>query len=163
MHTKVLYVLLALFVALSGALGGKVMADRPDGSPTAVDVVLRPEWAAVQAVDKNFYSGGGGLVWGDFLEIPFIVPAGKTLYITHFSVSARADGIADADKNQICVAYIRNVTLALILYTLGGNGGGSANLTKAIRINSGEQVIFHGTNYAAHDSTVYLSAGGYLD
>jgi hypothetical protein len=116
---------------------------RPDGSPTAVDVVLRPEWAAVEGIDKTF--GGGnlnGMTYGaNPVEVDYTVPTGKTLYITDVDWNLFADAAANADANQIGVLYVSDSTTSAVFTTLGGNGGAGRSYSRPIIIPAGH--VFH--------------------
>ena len=137
------------------------MSDRPDGSPTAVDVVLRPEWAAVQAKDKVFTFRWVVLAPGVGLYLLYVVPAGKTLYIVEIGEAMYAQDAADAELNQMFSGYIYEHTTQGTLWRMGGNGGAGAVFNKPLVIPAGHQVDFGLTNQSNHHVLADMAAGGY--
>ncbi len=159
MRTKVLYVLLALLLVLSGAIGGRAMADRPDGSPTAVDVVLRPEWAAVQGTDKNLIAIGINKGEGEYIEYNlYTVPVGKQFVMTAIGVASYANVVANADLNQIFLVRVVNVAETL---NFGGNGGAYNYLPRPIVFAAGVIPDIFLYNFSNHHCDLRLSVQGY--
>lgn len=134
---------------------------RPDFSPTAVDVVLRPEWAAVESKDKQFYATAVNVASAGNVVLNYVVPVGKTLYITEYSFSISATNPAvDGEKNQMGEGLIFNTTTATTLIKIGGNGGFGFTLPKPLAI-SGETVTFIAYNASAHNVDLGVTALGY--
>jgi hypothetical protein len=137
------------------------MRGRPDYSPTAVDVVLRPEWEAYQALDKNFFGQDLNKDFGETTFVDYTVPAGKTLYITEFGCQCRAASKADADNNQICWGFIYDDTTSTFLWISGGSGGITMPFNKPLVIPATHQVSFQCFNGSNHLCDISVSAGGY--
>ncbi len=135
------------------------MSDRPDGSPTAVDVVLRPEWAAEIGTDKDLYAVGAGLPPGTPWGVAYTPPAGTDYIITDLSGGLIADAVADADLNQICLVYIQ--VGAAVPVVAGGNGGAVVPLRKPITVPAGVVVTIFVLNASGHICTGYVTAHGY--
>ena len=134
---------------------------RPDFSSTAVDVVLRPEWAAKEGTDKKFRIYGSNKTYGLGAELEYGIPSGKTLYITGLSFSIYASGAADADLNQIgrCYLYISPLTTPKVV--IGGNGGGIGLLNTPLVFKAGETLVLGVTSWANHACEIFTSAWGY--
>ncbi len=137
------------------------MSDRPDGSPTAVDVVLRPEWAAVQATDKSLYVSGVNVTWGNSISVSYNPAAGKTFYVTQIAWLARAEAQADGDLNQFSTVNIIDGTN--YYFQQGGNGGGGSPFPKPITLPhlASGAYSFVCACLANHAQTLALSVGGY--
>ncbi len=137
------------------------MSDRPDGSPTAVDVLLRPEWAAVEATDKTFVATGDNKAFGESISVSYVVPAGKTLYIVQASFALYANLAADADKQHTGWLVVWDSTAVDIFAQLGGNAGGQATFPKPVVVPAGDtfQVVL--TNKSNHACDLEISATGY--
>ena len=133
--------------------------DRPDYSPTAVDVVLRPEWAAKEGTDKDIRGSAGSTAFAGALDIDYTVPAGKTVYITSISVAAAAIALADAGKHQ-------TVRGSLLIagsehFELGGDGGQALAVSKPIVALAGELIRLRVFQYAEHASALFGAWNGY--
>ncbi len=137
------------------------MSDRPDGSPTAVDVVLRPEWAAIESKDKLFTASGVALAWEDFISVAYVVPAGKTLYITHASCKINADAAPDADKPQNASFILTAPNIATPVAHLGVNTGGFMQFPRPIRVDAAGTFTVFLYSEANHATFAALSVGGY--
>lgn len=135
--------------------------DRPDGSPTAADVVLRPEWAAVEATDKVFWLDTGVLVPTGNAIGEYLVPVVKTLYIVAVSFATYPNLVADAEKNQMGSVRLYDADSAGSNVWLGGNGGGYAAMPKPLVYIGGNHFRYVFTNWAGHDLTGELTVWGY--
>ena len=131
----------------------------PDFEGGKVNLQTIAEWAAKEGVDKNFYAVGANKARGFGASVTYRVPAGKALYITHFSFSNYAFVAADSDNNSIGYAYITD--LALPDYQVGGNGGGSMVLPKPFVIAAGADFIGVVRNQANHNCNTEITVGGY--
>lgn len=105
--------------------------DYPDYEGGKQKVYLVPEWAALEAVDKNLY---GYANVGDDLEaelLTYAVPTGKTLYVVQFGA-----GVGAATGLKF---YIRDIKLPTtsIRAVSGGYTGGSAPLNKPVVVEAG--------------------------
>ncbi len=135
--------------------------DRPDGSPTAVDVVLRPEWSAVNATDKNFLGTAANVATGLIATAAYTVPAGKTLYVTLLGFSIFATLAADRDLNQIGWVAANDNTLGVTNVAMGGNGGGCVPLNKPLKYAAGTSLEFRARNLSNHNCELLVFAAGY--
>ena len=134
---------------------------RPDYSPTAVDVVLRPEWAAKEGVDKSFQSSSSPRTFGQSFFVSYTVPLTKTLYIVHFGIRNVPVAAVDGDKNQICEGRIVDFTTSTTLWNQGGNGGLGIAFHKPIVIPGDHRVDMYAYTFAAHDTNLGLYAAAY--
>ena len=136
---------------------------RPDFSPTAVDVVLQPEWAAKEGTDKNFKASKEVTTYGDGAAVTYEVPAGKTLVITQIGGRSRARLQADANNNQMCevTIYEYDGLGYVAVETVGGNGGAYMALKKPRVFEAGDKVQFGISNWANHDVHTWVNASGY--
>ncbi len=133
----------------------------PDYEGDKQRVYLVPEWAALGAVDKTFVSGDTGKARNDSVVVNYIVPAGKTLYITTLSCYSGASGAADSDLNQMCKIVCGDATTGTNFWTQAGNGGVGAVLSKPGVIPAGHQAQFSVVNLANHNCDIGLSVLGY--
>lgn len=136
---------------------------RTDFSPTAVDVVLRPEWAAKEGHDKVLAGSSVDVARGGpvVAQISYIVPTGRTLYIHAFSFFSYANLDADGDLNQICSSFIMNFSVGAFFSYIGGNGGGGISLAKPAVIPAGQRFAAKVTNRANHNCDMGITAWGY--
>jgi hypothetical protein len=137
------------------------MSDRPDGSPTAVDVVSRAQWAAEEGTDKDFDGGDLNQATGVRVTTSYLVPVDKILYITHLSGDCHATAVANRELNQICAVTIYNVTDAVTMTYIGGNGGAVASYSKPITCQGGKIYDFSVINWSGHNCDLGVSAYGY--
>ena len=137
------------------------MNDAPDFSPTAVDVVLRPEWEAVQSNDKDFYGNLLGGVYSDTAWVAYTVAANKDLYITSVQGACVAAAAADADLNQFMAAEIVDLTDAITKFEAAGNGGIVSSFNKPLVIPRGHDVLFKTTIFTNHGCNCSISVQGY--
>ncbi len=133
----------------------------PDYEGQKQRVYLVPEWAAKEAVDKSFESGIVLVGFNAGTSVSYVVPAGKTLYITQFGFRGLASVVGDSDLNQMCYGWIDEITAGLVLWQQGGNGGGGATFPKPIAIPAGHQVDFYVYGMANHNLLVLVTAAGY--
>jgi len=134
---------------------------RPDYSPTAVDVVLRPEWAAKQGTDKSFYTYKTDAAAMTGVASTYTVPAGKTLYLVSVSVLSNAYDSADAEKNQMVEADLVELVGATCLWQQGGNGGMHAAFPTPIVLSAGQQLSMTVSNFSNHVSSISITVLGY--
>ena len=131
--------------------------DYPDFEGGKQRVYLTPEWAAKEAVDKDFSQIGVGLAVGAGILQTYLVPAGKTLYITLSSGACYAFAAADAELNQIVFAYVRDLTTGAMGLLIGGNGGYFAAFGKPFVVVAGhtlEAGVYNKTNHVANISQI---------
>lgn len=131
----------------------------PDFEGDKVGLYLKPEWAAKEGVDKNFYAVGADKAFGAGADGSYVVPAGKTLYITQYSYYNRAVLAADADNNQMCWGYLTDLIIADVVF--GGNGGGGGILKKPWVIIAGATMKWYIKNTANHNCHIGLVINGY--
>lgn len=126
-----------------------------------VDVVLRPEWAAVGGVDVSRTLVATDTGFGEFALDFWNVTAGKTLYITQVSFAAMASAVANADLPQVAELRLKDNTLGLWRLFLGGNGGAAVSLSKPLVFPSGDAVQFTLYGWANHDININGNIQGY--
>lgn len=135
--------------------------DRPDGSPTAVDVVTRAEWAVKEGTDIALTVGFTVKAAHTQTSAFRDVTVGKTYYITSLSFRSQADAAADSDLNQICYAIILDSTAGTNLWVQGGNGGGSQSMARPVPVPSGHRVFIIVGNSSNHDCELFAGIAGY--
>jgi hypothetical protein len=133
----------------------------PDYEGDKQRVYLAPEWAAKEAVDKNFLAYLASGDFGDGPNIDYTVPADKTLFITQVGWSCLAAIAANGELNQMCSLLVYNATTVTFVWDVGGNGGGSSIFNKPITVTTGQRVIIYCTNKSNHACEMYVTAGGY--
>ncbi len=131
------------------------MSDLPDFAPLMVDVVLRPEWAAVKATDKLF-SGLSANINPDTLYTPtlYTVPSGKTLYLTGWETGLR-------NATGTLMGYLLYENAVQILAILGGNQGAAASFTPPKTLPANAILVIGLIHYAASASKFYFAVRGY--
>ena len=137
------------------------MTDRPDWSPTAVDVVLRPEWATLEAVDKNLTAQNLAAAYNESADVVYVVPAGKTLIITQVSFACVAAAAANGDLPQIGGIILRDDTDGVNRFVRGGNGGGGYVMSKPEAFVAGHTCKATVKSFANHACIIYVQAAGY--
>jgi len=120
------------------------------------------DWAAIEATDINFHSGLNNAANLACHLLNYVVPAGRTLYITYYTITAFTIVVADQEKPQICTGYIQDVTAGIVLMRLGGNGGAEIPLNKPVVIPGGNTARFAVCNFTGHVADIFLASGGYL-
>ncbi len=135
------------------------MTDLPDFYAGGADVVLRPEWAAVQATDKDLEAHASNQSRGNGATILYTVPVAKSLYITLLSYMNYGYDIADGDKISPCKVEVFDG--AAIRFEAGSDLGGVAPLSKPLRFDAGHLLQFQLTNVSAHNTTCGLAVSGY--
>ena len=138
-----------------------VATDYPDYEGGKQRVYLVPEWAALNAVDKDLYKATNNLAAGMGSSGVYTVTAGKTLYITDYTWSISANVAADRELNQMGVASIIDNTAGTTFVIEGGNGGGGASLNKPIIIPANHIVGYGVLNASNHACDIRITAHGY--
>jgi len=132
---------------------------RPDFSPTAADVVLRPEWAAEESTDKDLYASQV-LTPATSVSVTYVVPAGKKLFITQISISLFAAVVAvDGESNQIVRGYV--TVDGDYKVDIGGNGGAGLSLSKPAIATAGQTLVGTVENWSNHNTYGSISINGY--
>jgi len=137
-------------------------SDYPDYQGEKSKLFTTADWAAVEATDQNFTAIGVNLGFAFGALVAYVVPAGRTLYITQVGFVSHATVAADGDNNQIAFASILDLTTGIPLFRQGGNGGGAVALNKPLVIPGGNTVNIYVTTYANHNVDIIVHAGGYL-
>ncbi len=127
-------------------------SDLPDFYPGGADLVSRPEWAAVQAVDKDLAGSVSADAQTDTTVIYYVPSVGKTLYITHFGFALVA-----AAAQIYAYIYSGGVVKAL----KAGYGGGGMSLPKPIRVPGGISVALIVYHFSSGTKTVLAAMSGY--
>jgi hypothetical protein len=128
---------------------------------TKTGLYLQPEWAARQGIDKNFLISGASKANGEYAETQYIVPSGKTLYLTQATFGLWATAAADADNNQIGDFWIYDYDELEYPAILGGNGGNQVVFSKPIVVEAGVKVGMGITNRANHTCDLWGACLGY--
>ena len=127
----------------------------------SVGIYSQPEWAAKIGTDKNFKATAANIGFGSSGIGTYTVPTGKTLYLCGLSFAIRAYAEANGDLNQIGRAILENLTDAISLAELGGNGGNGVVFSKPIPVATGKQIRYGVVVYANHTCNIYVTAWGY--
>ena len=127
----------------------------------SVGIYTQPEWAAKELIDKNFIATATNLTFGQLAYGSYTVPGTKALYLCGMSFSIYASASADADINQMGMAYLYNETDIIVLAALGGNGGGGIAFTKPIRVAANKEFRYYCASYANHEASVIITTWGY--
>jgi len=120
-----------------------------------------PEWAAFEGVDRNFSFITVNLDFEDDDTSDYVVPAGSTLYITSLTFAVYATLEGHADNNQHAEVCLQNHTTFATYVSLGGNGGGSINLSKPVVFPGGDTFRIYIESKANHVIRVWATAHGY--
>lgn len=123
-------------------------------------IYLQPEWASLQQLDMNFNYPGVNVATGGNANGAYVVPAGRTLFIT--SIQAYIYGFAAGDRNSnqffVGEAYTDSGSFTV---QFGGNGGAILDFTKSLRVDALDTVNFYIRNYANHNVNMGISIQGY--
>ncbi len=134
---------------------------RPDYTPTAADVVSRPEWAAKEGTDKAFSLPAADVAADGQTTGSYLVPAGKTLYISQLCVFGYATAVANRDLNQNVGGSLWELLPYLIHWTQAGFGGCAFAFPQPIPITAGRTITFSVYNLSNHNQTIGMTVRGY--
>ena len=135
------------------------MSDRPDGSPTSVDVILRADWAPQIGTDKDLTAPAFSVGFGGFADLTYVPPADKMLLITDVVGSMVADAVADAEKSNMMEVVI--VVAGGDSIRIGGNGGAAMPWRKPIVVPPSTAVDVIVYNMSGHTCSGRVTAHGY--
>jgi len=133
----------------------------PDYEGDKSGLYLKPEWAAKEGTDKNFFVARLNVAYLGFASATYTVPAKKTLYVCGLTFSVIAVAAVDADKNQVGTGYLRNDTDGIVLLDLGGNAGNWVTFPKPIVVAAGKDFLYAVYNFANHRCHIAISVWGY--
>ena len=135
--------------------------DYPDFEGGKQRVYLTPEWAAKEAVDKTFVIAPNNMpaVPGLLSSGTYLVPAGKTLYITHVSFLGYATAAADRELNQGIWGQL--YVGVDVRYEAMGSFGVTAVLSKPVVVVAGETLGYGIANVSNHNIMVGCLIAGY--
>ena len=137
------------------------MSDRPDGSPTAVDVVLRPEWAAKVGTDKNLTVQQGNVAPALMASGAYLCPAGKTLYVTQIAYyGAPIDLGVDGEKSHHVFAELLVIGVGWLFFE-AHESGNSLPLNKPAVITAGMTLTYRVQNISGHNLNLGIVVNGY--
>lgn len=146
-------------IAITGSVSITGVA-QIDIESQSVGVYLQPEWASKTGLDKVFYFTAD--CSPDFYNYHrYTVPAGKTLYVVHFTTSSYALNTVDRDKPQTLVARVQNRTDSLVFASVGADSGISVTFSQPLVIPEGKEVEFAIFNRGAHDCRLSTCASCY--
>jgi len=132
----------------------------PDWQVSAVDVITRAEWAAINGTDILIQETALAVVPGNSVSKTYTPAADKTLYIVMLTGANYANlPLVDGDKPQHCWGYITVGGVGAIW--IGGNGGIVVPLPKPVVVPGGIAVSIVLTNVSAHATDARVSAFGY--
>ncbi len=137
------------------------MADLPDFYPGGADVMLKPDWSAHTGVDKAFEAFAFNQGYGAAINIVYVVPAGKKLYIVSLSSRCLASAAADGELNQFCETLVWDTTDARDGWRQGSNGGIGIILSPPFVVPAGHTISANIYVYANHNCNIYVIAKGY--
>ena len=137
------------------------MSDKPDGYGLNVDLMPRPNWAAVEGKEKALIGVKGNAAWLDNAHVIYSVPPGKKLYIVTASWAVTASAAADADLLQHAQVDIRAPDIGTVQLYAGGEGGGAIDFSTPIVVDAGDLVASFLSSYANHNVDLALSLRGY--
>jgi hypothetical protein len=138
-----------------------VADDYPDFEGGKSKLFTVADWAALEATDKTFTLAADGYGFGDSAYVLYTPDAGKTFYVTDFSILVVASEAADGDKPQMCAGQIYDATDDKVLWRQGGNGGIGQSFNIPIAVDGGHEVRFYALVYANHSCQIGISAKGY--
>jgi len=124
-----------------------------------VAVKSQGEWAPQFTQHKVFVNGQPNQTFAGYVDLSYIVPEGKALYITNVSFSVQASAAADADKLHHADLTIIGAD-SYILY-LGGEGGGAVSLATPLRIAATKTMLITLQCWSNHACDLIFSVGGY--
>jgi len=130
-----------------------------DFKAQSVGVYGQPDWATLQGIDKNVTVFTANKVFGERVELEYVVPANKTLYVTQIFFANKAYNAADANNNQICDVDLYSG--ANFMLNVGANGGGSVILPKTCVVEGGTTIYVYCYNRANHASSPACGFAGY--
>jgi len=119
-----------------------------------VGIFLQPEWAAKEGTDKDLSGSSAADLGTAYMIITYTVPAGKTLFISHFGAHTRI-------TSGNVIAKIWNHTTMIVKAITGGAQGCSMPLNKPIVIPGGEIAALVVEQMAADTQVVTGHIGGY--
>lgn len=139
------------------------MTDYPDYEGGKQKVYLVPEWAALNAVDKDFEASTSTVDFGEGTSFIYDVPTGKTLYLTQFAWATFAVAAANADLPQMSWGrlIIDPSGTPIEKWSQAGNGGGGTTFPKPIVIPGGSRVGGYVISKANHAMVPVVVASGY--
>ena len=133
----------------------------PDYEGNKLGIYDKPFWAVYEGLDKNFILSGVKKAYGGEHVVRYVIPTGKTLFVTHATFCMFADAVADADSNQIIELVIYNFTTSAYEAIQGGNGGGFFPLPTPLIFTAGEEVGFSVVHRGNHDAFIFGVVRGY--
>ena len=136
------------------------MPDTPDGFGNIAGVYDAASWASKEGNAKVIKANGTNKASGGYATTSYLVPAGKTLYLTHASAMIYAYNAADRDLNQICASEIYTSTVEWSW--AGGNGGFFVAFPTPFTVPAGQTVTIYIYNFSNHNCNINMIACGYL-
>lgn len=138
-----------------------IYSDYPDYEGGKSKLFTAADWAALEATDVNFAVTGNNIAFNTTVQTVYVVPAGRTLYISHVAFQIYADLIASGDLNQMGRVALSDTTAGVVPVSAGGNGGGSMALVKPMVIPAGHTFSLSVTSHANHNVDVDGTCSGY--
>jgi hypothetical protein len=126
-----------------------------------VGIFLKPDWETVQGNWKSLSYQLTSIASGCASYFEYTVPAGKTLFITHFTAQGQADDPADFDKPEYMRVTIWNWDDAITWANQGGDAGAGLAFPTPAKITAGKTLRCVGGNYSSHGMHISICVTGY--
>ncbi|MDD4986411.1 MAG: hypothetical protein PHQ43_11630, partial [Dehalococcoidales bacterium] len=118
------------------------------------------EWAAVESKDKSFHAFNTTANWGTQAGFTYLVPAGKTLYITQISASLAFQAQPAAATIEALVVVMQSTDRGVILNE-GGAQGVATQFPRPEKFEAGDTFQLDAYNMGDRQLILTVSAGGY--
>ncbi len=128
----------------------------------AVGLYYGGEWEVKAGNGWQLDAGGSITNFGDSLYDDYAVPTGKTLYINSLGFFVAAGAAASADLPQHGLVQLLNNTDTVILYQLGGDGGGGMTFPSPLSLAAGKTLRLLCYSEANHAVIMSAVARGFV-
>jgi hypothetical protein len=133
----------------------------PDFEGNKWALYLIDQFAAKTGVDKTMSASEVNQARDFGPVITYTVPAGKTLYITQLSGSARSTAAADAEKIHAIQGILFDSGTFDQYLNPGGQSGFTVALPQPIVFNAGHTLLYTVVNGSNHNVDIQITLGGY--
>lgn len=125
----------------------------------SVGIYLKADWEVLQGNEKIMVLYTTNVPWANSDYVEYVVPEGKTFFVTYFTGLARAYAAADADKAQHFQAKLRIWGTDYVW--VGGDGGFAVTLPTPLAVDGEDKIYGYIENRANHAMTMAVTVGGY--